>query len=462
MKPFSLFFDTFSPKKKRKLSRHYPVGWLLVVPLFILCSLIVGCESSITLSPHNDPEHAESILALAATIAGSISTRDERENTLFRIAEAQSQFGYWEDALQSIHMISPGPWKTSALARYVMALAESGDVDMALQTVASFDMGIGRDEAYVGVVAAQVKQGMLKAAQHTITLIETEDRKAAAWSIMAMALVESGHLPEALAIAQTGGKEDIFLTIAVTQAELADLQGAMETVRLIEDRESKDEAVLGIIESLTAQAKFTEALKTASLLENSGTKNFANQLIVTRQVESGDIDGALATVALLDSSTVEAKGLLAKAQVRSGKLVEALETVSHIQDTYLADEVRETIAVRHAQQGDLKTALQIARKSISTAHWSEEALLDIAVVELKAGHSEEAMTLINQLPDKSMMVNGLERLAVAQAQMGDIQAALNLCQTIASSSAEGQGPIFQSQALLAVAHVLEDQASASL
>ena len=183
---------------------------------------------------------------------------------------------------------------------------------------------------------------------------------------------------------------------------------------------------------------------------------------MARQVELGDIDGALATVALLDSSTLDAKGLLAKAQVRSGKLVEALETVSQIKDTYLADEVRETIAVGHAQQGDLKTALQIARQSISTAHWSEEALLDIAVVELKAGHAEEAMTLINQLPDESMMVNGLERLAVAHAQLGDIQAALNLCQTIASSSAEGQGPIYQSQALLAVAHVLEDGASATL
>ena len=434
----------------------------VMVSLVILLGAMWGCEASKKSPDPMQGHDARTILESAANIAGTISSRDERGNSLFRIAEAQSQLGHWDGALQSIHMIPSGPWKTSALARYVTALAESGDVAAALQTVESFDMGIGKDEAYVGIVAAQVKQGLLQDAQHTMSFILSEEKREVALSVVAMALVESGKVQEALETAETRGGSETLLMIAMTQAELSDLQGALNTVNIIQDSESKDEALLGIVETQTKKELFQTALNTITLIVDEGTRNLAYQYIMTQQVEVGDIDGALATVALLDTPTFDAHGLIAKAQAQAGRLDEAMETASRIQDSYLADEVRETIAVMYAQKGDLNTALHIARKTISSSHWTGEALQDIAVVQLKAGHAQEALQLINQIHDDGMLIGGLEQLAVAQAQLGDIQAALTLCQTIALHTSEGQRPIFQSQALLAVANSLVEVSSASL
>jgi hypothetical protein len=79
---------------------------------------------------------------------------------------------------------------------------------------------------------------------------------------------------------------------------------------------------------------------------------------------------------------------------------------------------------------------------------------DIAVSQLKAGDFKGALETVANIPYEGSRVMGLEKLAVAQAQLGNIKGGIELCDKLSLPYSKSQAAIFKSQALLAVANGL--------
>jgi RNA polymerase sigma factor (sigma-70 family) len=180
------------------------------------------------------------------------------------------------------------------------------------------------------------------------------------------------------------------------------------------------------------------------------------------QADMGDFDGALktleadrkpkaddgsATVLFWKNSIADARARIAYAQARAGKYKEALEAVSRIDDErsgFFKCRVLMETARAQAQAGDWKQA-QTTVKSIEHEGLRIPAWVGLAKLQAKAGMRDAARASIAEglkavppdTPDdnfrQSYRAEGLQGIALAQADMGDLKIALRTADSIPES-----------------------------
>jgi hypothetical protein len=259
------------------------------------------------------------------------------------------------------------------------------------------------------------------------------------------AQVRAGDLPGALNTAshfQNGARNDdrglALQDIAIAQAERGDLKGALQTAAGIQDDEQRMEALRGIGFSRAKAGDIKGAHHAASLIRSSKAGRSISRDIAIGQGLAGDLPGALRTVRSIKDHAEREFALWDIAIIRSktGDTKGALRIVLRIRDQGRRAAATADIAVGRAEATHIESGLQLAY-SITDPSQKADALRCIGQVQAEKGKPAEAVrTLQNAhqaakaVKDATVRGSLLHKIAVAQANAGEIRAALQTASEI--------------------------------
>ncbi len=272
---------------------------------------------------------------------------------LGRIAQAQADAGDYESALATVRAIPDPIVRSETLSGVALAQHAAGNGEAARQTVsesvetATTIPDMGRRVMVVSKIAGvQTKIGdragavaSLDRALEQARSLETSDQRDLALSRVAAAMVGSGQLGKALAIAATiveaRHRTPTLILAAAAQAESGDLPRAVETVASINEIRYQ---VVALEKLASAQARANDRAAALATLADARSKSdkifysyaraYGLSLIARAQAEIGAIGEALDTSAMIDNQALRARTLwaVAAAQARLGDSAAALHS----------------------------------------------------------------------------------------------------------------------------------------
>lgn len=282
----------------------------------------------------------------------------------------------------------------------------------ALASVPRIERADFRDWALSEIVVSQAAVGPLDTAIAAALTIEDPRSIVTALGSIALALVASGRLDEALATAvripDGAVRADSYSEIAAAQARSGDVEAAHETIAWIDKPESRvpvlvavAQAELGRGDSVAAHASLDEAVTQARTIEIAKHRSWALAELALAQFEAGDDSGADDTIALIEDAAGLATAFanLARLHAKAGDM--------HHTNLLLADarSLIETI-------GDRADRYQ--------------ALSRVAIAEAEKGDFEAAYRTIEKIEFGYAHTYTLSVVAIVQAVAGEIEPALGL------------------------------------
>ncbi len=282
----------------------------------------------------------------------------------------------------------------------------------ALASVHRIERADFRDWALSEIVVSQAAISPLDTAIAAALKIEDPRSIVTALGSIALSLVESGRLDEALATAaripEGAVQADSYSDIAVAQAHSGDIEAASETIARIDKPESRvpvltamAQAELEQGDSAAAYANLDEAVTQARTIQIAKHRNWALAGLALAQFEAGDDAGADDTLTLIEDAAGLATAYANLARVQA----KAPET--HHTDVLLADAhaLIETI-------GDRADRFQVLSR--------------IAIAEAEKGDFEAAYETIEKIEFGYSHTYTLSVVAIVQAAAGEIEPALGL------------------------------------
>ena len=363
---------------------------------------------------------------------------EKREQSLAKIAEADTEAGDLSTAIQIAKLLGSGNAKDSLIEYLYVARFSTGTSGFALGAIARSPL------------AEEAKESLLRQ--------------------VALARARAGDVQGALdferALGNSAADGEVLSAIAVAQAKAGDISGAMKTGMAIPH--TPDNA-LAAIRSRLALAVAQEKARDHSASQDSfamvlqfiadtpalsGDRSVRGT-VVDAQIEAGLIDGALATARSIPFDPQRDVGLVhvAVARVRQGDIKIALATVGEMRgadsDLWRARSLAE-IAKAQAARGDksgareafahaLRSVEHIPRPAIGNSRNSEaqafagwvraDALARIAQTQAQAGETAASRTTFLEADKeaRSVLASGamaLSAVATREAQAGLVKEAL--------------------------------------
>lgn len=380
-------------------------------------------------------------------------------NALKEIAVAQAKAGdqasatkTFQQALSAAVTLGHGGVQPSELRDIAVAQVEVGDAMGALATAAAIEHESDRASVLHAIVDAQAKMGDIKEALSTAAIIRDDIWKAYALKDVAIAQAKAGDIKGALHTARTIGRDsfkaEALKEIAVAQAKAGDrtaatqtFQQALRIVAILRDESLKEEA-LRIYPSHESNAGIH--------MQGYPLKANALKEIAVARAKTGDVKGALQTAVTIQNVGVRADTLyqIAVIQAEAGDTEGALRTAATIQRDPPKSWALRIIAIAQAKAGDIKGALKTAATIQSniykaSAFYKASALMEIAVAQVKAGDQDEAAATFQEalriaatIQDNRRKTDALQRIAVAQAKVGDVKGSLETAAMIRIDSSK--------------------------
>jgi tetratricopeptide (TPR) repeat protein len=376
------------------------------------------------------------------------------ERVRFRVVEAHTRAGNPEAAVTAAQTLAPGN-REKLLGQIALAQQHAGQLSDALTTASRIEPGGFRTDTLQEIAVAQLRMGNPEAA-----------RAVFADAISATQAIESDWL-----------RRNSLRRLAAAQAAVGESGDALETAKMIDDKLDQVKALGRIAvshaeggDAESARGVLTAAREIAQEMEWDSDE--ADEEIAAALAEVGEFAAAFETVARIDTERVRdrALGKIAKAQARAHEYGAALETAQSIRDergvrdSALVEIAREQI---RAEQYDaaLETSQLLNRGSGLVM-----VITEIATALVEAGKTEAARVAVDNFQDSRAWRSSdeLEAIAVAQARVGNLAAAVETAQRITifgderervlRSIAEIQGPIaFGAVALKGALALLEDR-----
>lgn len=281
--------------------------------------------------------------------------------------------------------------------------------------------------------------------------IEKPTTKADVSRELVSALVQEGHIPEAIRAANTidiaPQRESALLGIAEVQARTGDVHGAIRTALKTTDTLSNRTTTLARIIGIQAKTGDIEGARRNLAAMPQESRHLALWGIAQAQAKSGDLRGAVATLEPVQKdefARAQSRMLIAEAKLQAGKVDEVRRIAEelrirpqHIPGTqgarftdadYYRDRLLSEIAHALVARGDLEGARETAY-AISSIRKRVRLLSSIAAVAAKAGDREGGIRIIKQAaglargsaghePDALELID----LAAAHVVAGDIEA----------------------------------------
>jgi len=194
-----------------------------------------------------------------------------RDRLLLSIAEAQLSIGDHRAASITTGMIKD--FEDEQKSRVARRQATSGDISGALKTVALINSQSWKDETLPYIAEAQAKQGKLKAAENTASSIESGYYRPLGFALVAIVQVKSNNLSgarrnveRAVRSARDSPRTQYWRNVALAQAAVGDVTGALKSVQQIDNAVVRPRCVAEIVEVQLGRGQMTAALKTAALI----------------------------------------------------------------------------------------------------------------------------------------------------------------------------------------------------
>ena len=289
-----------------------------------------------------------------------------------------------------------------------------------------------RARALIDVALAQANAGKVEAARVTIEmaddsakLIKEPFERAYARALIANVRTTTGDITDrtptdivaeaAQSLQDAYDRTRLCAAVALAQIEAGHLDGAQETINLVDDPATQIEDSIKRAHALTLVARahakaghFAEAAATARLIKAVRGQVQALAAIALAQAEAGAVEDARATISMV-AETAKANGLD----------VQVLTTVATVQAK---------AGMAGAAQATIRDALQDieSRSYRDPGRW----LVEVALAQVAAGQSEDALATIDravtamQSGGDSSWAWAITDIARAQTKAGQSEAAL--------------------------------------
>lgn len=181
-----------------------------------------------------------------------------------------------------------------------------------------------------------------------------------------------------------------------------------------------------------AERTLHTALKSAEAISEPTFQGWVLHEIVLAQIAANDLIGARETAQLIRSERPRGAALLEIAlfQLRAGNSDAALRTALGIDDATAAGQALRQIVAAQVAKGDLPAARR-TWKQIDDPFYRGQAAGDIAVADVRAGNVPQALALASGVK-RAHRAQVFERIAVEQADAGDLDGALKTIDEIAA------------------------------
>ena len=351
------------------------------------------------------------------------------DRALLQVGSVQIRARDFEGALKTIEASKYEYGRHSALVDLASALARAGQRERALAVLRQIGTDHGWEQMWLddrvrtAWLEHEISAGEHEKARETIEEMVTAESRAGGFSQLAKAYAKVGDAAAAerafqLALAVSKSIPDDFAR-AKALGELADAQlttGKSQAKQTIRDLV---EASGSMKDPLARVAALREAaVRTARMQERQGADRLFRQAIDAREAIQPPVPCP-------EENRVGALEQIAKAQAGVGYFEDAVKTarmIIHSDKDFTVDGRREdamcAIAVAQSKAGLFTDAVATALSVQYYHQYREEALLEIATVQLSRGDRKGATATAEQIPNPSMKAIALLKIATVCAKSG--------------------------------------------
>jgi len=241
------------------------------------------------------------------------------------------------------------------------------------------------------------------------------------------------------------------------------LDRAMEYAQTIADKREHSLAVVNIASFQAYTGDINGATQTLKLVDDEESRGEILQWIVGAQAKSGDFDAAKKTLSLIKRQREKegARQSIAAELARHGKLQEALFEAGSLKNGYSRSDALTDIAVQLLKSGDVSNSKKVFEDAVLVAHDQNsmgsqqfmfieaDKIARIAEARAKAGDSSGAIEDLRRLheeiekaTDLNDKATALEFLGCAQAGAGDIPGAIATAEEAGLYPSRGINDVF--------------------
>lgn len=341
-----------------------------------------------------DVQRAARDLPAAQATARRMKDPIRQGQSLRTIAIRQASEGDFEGALATARSIQHGRVNALTVADVAGAIARDGGFDEARSLVARIRDDESRVRAQVEVASAQAAVGDIKGATTTASEVSDKLGRAEAFARVAslgttVSKIEVSQMfSQALALvdsarASIGRKCETLVEIAHAQLAAGNREGSAATLKRVLADLSKvkaDSQRLGLISRIAPlQARggdYAGAFATAMRAEDPSLRPLLVRDIASAQAEKGDVAGAVAAARTLDDRAASAAALFGVLRVQSqthdvsglnDTIGVALQAIRFIGNAELRAGALGSLAVAHAQEGNVEAAQAVFAEAMNTA-----------------------------------------------------------------------------------------------
>ncbi|KOU57950.1 hypothetical protein ADK57_37225 [Streptomyces sp. MMG1533] len=354
------------------------------------------------------------LMALLRLALRRTRLRDRNTRISATLCRAWAELGQTEKAVALAHAVPYSRRRVGALAEVARALLARGERRQALETLADAETQLygtnlqDGPEALAAVLRALVACG--PEARHRADRLadrivaEVRDSKTDLVVDVVGFWADTGRAAQAeeLARSETSGsrRATALARVALALAHAGEHAGADALFDEVQGLVLAEDIASPVVRMLSRAGEFAraEALVGAALAERPSDPNLS-RLVVTLFVGKGELDRAEASARRIDNKWLrgDAEAELARALVRRGRIAEAKARAAHIPASSGArTDVALAVVEALAATGQYDAA-ETAAAGLASPWAATDALIRGAVVHARAGHLQEATSLIARL-----------------------------------------------------------------
>ncbi len=405
-------------------------------------------------------EIAGQALAMAARSGGDSFRADALAQIAWPLAEAGQARRVAEVAGEIIAAAGEAGPSPPVLGALALALAQAGEKARASELVhqALDRMNSPGPDAPSTAAVALGRAGDLDGALAAVAQIVAEDDRAVALGRTTLALVESGRIDQAVAVAQRidapAVKTYALAAVALGFARAGNAVAAHELTRqagavaqAIDDRQARSNANTALTQAMTlgrqGEAARGEdvaawmALAEAALMGSRGTDEVMSRLAQTL-ARLGEAERRLDVAFAIPSPwvQVDALTLLLLDPSQEGRVDQGLTRLEAVQDRWVRVHVLARLARFLPALGQAERAAEAAERAMAagTERVDGDTLLDVAVAMARTGEAQRVLSAVDALGRDRDQSVALQQAAEDLAQAGKVDQALAVAAGIAEDS----------------------------
>jgi hypothetical protein len=356
-------------------------------------------------------------IALALHRQGLVPGVDAAADQAIAAAELYPGLHKLDKLAESFRDHGPEAWSLRAAERILATFSVERHADER-----SFDDTAGKTAA--GIFA---KAGRLDEALQAAEAVTHEVYRDEVFADVAVALARAGRAREAVSATRAmseNGRNHVLRALFTVIVEVADIDGVLAAIDVIDDPDVKDQARLEAAIALARTGQADPAVALAADVASEWRRDYTAKAIASSLVSAGQVDRAaeLAGSVADEEKRSEALTNVAEAAAEAGLTGRALQVVALIPGEWEQSRATEAVAGVLARLGNVKEATDLA--GAADNQYDRDRMLARVTEELaKAGHLHHAVEVAESVSDNGNRAGALLQAADGLTKAGTTSAA---------------------------------------